>query len=133
MRKTRRLRILLDSNALLWWLQQSARLSSDGYAAIADPDNHIAVSAASAWEIEIKRSAGKLRAPLDLREQIDAEGFEPLFVTIQHAVAAGRLPQHHGDPFDRMLVAQAQIEGLTLLTSDPTFGRYGVPVLDAWR
>jgi PIN domain nuclease of toxin-antitoxin system len=79
----------------------------------------------------MKRVAGKLRAPMRLRERLEAENFEALSITVEHAIAAARLPRHHGDPFDRVLAAQAQIERLTLVTRDPVFARYGVPVLAA--
>jgi PIN domain nuclease of toxin-antitoxin system len=93
--------------------------------------NVVTVSAASVWEIEIKRSTGKLRAPAPLRERVDDEGFAALPITVEHAILAARLAQHHSDPFDRMLVAQAQLEGLTLVTRDPVFDRYDVRVLPA--
>ena len=83
-------------------------------------------SAASVWEIVIKRSIGKLNAPDDLPTLLPRMQFQPLAVTLQHANAVGGLPHHHGDPFDRLLIAQAQVENLTILTSDPHFVRYNV-------
>jgi PIN domain nuclease of toxin-antitoxin system len=88
------------------------------------------VSAATIWEIEIKRTLGRLRVPEDILEMVDEAGFQRLSITSEHARAAGRLPLHHGDPFDRMLVAQAQLEGMTLATSDATLAQYGVSVLE---
>ncbi len=129
--RTPSLRLLLDSHALLWWLEESGELSDRAYAAIRAADNEVAVSAVTAWEIEIKRAAGKLRAPFELRERLEADGFAPLAISVDHAIAAGRLPPHHRDTFDRMLVAQAQLERLTVVTRDPVFTRYGVPVLPA--
>lgn len=87
------------------------------------------VSAATAWEIEIKRALGKLSAPEDLPEALAAGGYRPLAVSVHHALAAGRLPPHHRDPFDRMLVAQAVVEGLTIVTGDKRIRGYDVPVL----
>jgi PIN domain nuclease of toxin-antitoxin system len=90
-----------------------------------------AVSAASAWEISIKKALGKLAAPDDLEQQVLAGGFSPLPVSIAHGVAAGQLPRHHEHPFDRMLIAQAFAEGLTIVTRDKRFCDYGVPLLPA--
>jgi len=89
------------------------------------------VSAASAWEISIKKSLGRLEAPDDLVEQLDRHRFQALAVSIAHALAAGALPRLHDDPFDRMLIAQARIEGLTIVTRDPRFERYAVATLPA--
>jgi PIN domain nuclease of toxin-antitoxin system len=89
------------------------------------------VSAATAWEISIKKSLGKLAAPDDLEHQVRAGGFSPLPISIAHGVAAGQLPRHHEDPFDRMLIAQALAEGLTIVTRDKRFGDYGVALLPA--
>jgi PIN domain nuclease of toxin-antitoxin system len=91
------------------------------------------VSAATIWEIEIKRTLGRLRVPEDILEMVDEAGFERLSITSEHARAAGRLPPHHGDPFDRMLVVQAQLEGMTLATSDATLAKYSVNVLEISR
>jgi PIN domain nuclease of toxin-antitoxin system len=87
------------------------------------------VSAVSVWEIAIKRASGKLRVPEDLLEKVADAGFGELDISFEHATLAGALPPHHGDPFDRMLIAQAQIEGLTLVTNDPRIAAYEVPVL----
>ena len=96
-----------------------------------DPSNEVFVSVASAWEISIKGSTGKLEAPDNLAEQIEGAGFIQLLVTFEHAELAGRLPMHHRDPFDRMLVAQAQVEDLVLATRDRNMARYGVEVMEA--
>jgi len=93
--------------------------------------NRVAVSAATIWEVEIKRALGKLVAPDDLIEQLAAHGFAQLPIRFDHAVAAGRLPAHHRDPFDRMLVAQAMLEDLVVITSDESFAAYDVRTLDA--
>ena len=94
---------------------------------IADPDNLVVVSAASAWEISIKKALGKLAAPDDLEQQVRTGGFVPLPISIAHGIAAG----HHEDPFDRMLIAQAFAEGLTIVTRDKRFNDYGVTLLAA--
>jgi len=123
-------RLLLDTHVLLWWLADED-LSTQAREAIADPANLAVVSAASAWEISIKKALGKLAAPDDLEHQVHAGGFLPLPISIAHAVAAGQLARHHEDPFDRMLIAQAFAEGLTIVTHDKRFGDYGVPLLAA--
>lgn len=125
------MRLLLDTHALLWALTNDERLKSETRAAIESPEHVVAVSAVSAWEIEIKRATGKLDPPRDLPEQVERGRFVPLPITIEHAVAAGALPPHHRDPFDRMLIAQAQLEGLTIVTRDRRFQPYSVAVLPA--
>jgi PIN domain nuclease of toxin-antitoxin system len=89
------------------------------------------VSAASVWEAAVKLALGKLRLGRDLATETVAHGFSPLAIAFSHAIEAGGLPPHHGDPFDRMLVAQARVEALTLVSRDPVFGRYDVPILAA--
>jgi PIN domain nuclease of toxin-antitoxin system len=123
-------RLLLDTHALLWWLADEG-LSAPARDAIAEPANLVAVSAASAWEISIKKALGKLVAPDDLEQQVQAGGFVALPISIAHAVAAGALNRHHEDPFDRMLIAQALAEGLTIVTRDKRFNDYGVALLPA--
>lgn len=120
--------LLLDTHALLWWLADSD-LTASALAAIADPDNVVLVSAISVWEIGIKRSLGKLAAPEGLIDAIDDSGFEPLPVSFSHARAAGDLPPHHRDPFDRMLIAQATSDGLHVVTRDVAFEDYDVEIL----
>lgn len=120
--------LLLDSHALLWWLAD-VPMEPDALAAIADGDALVAVSAATVWEIAVKRAIGKLRFDGSLVDAIGHEAFEPLPVSPAHAEQAGGLSPHHRDPFDRMLVAQAQIEDLRIVTRDPAFDAYDVPVL----
>ena len=121
--------LLLDTHALLWWLSDAPALKAEARQAIGEASNIIYVSAASAWEISIKKALGKLDAPNDLHAALLANRFEPLLITIGHATSAGQLPRHHDDPFDRMLIAQAQAEQLTLVTHDTMFRRYGIPVI----
>lgn len=123
------MRLLLDTHALLWSLAEPERIAEDARTAIEDGRNEVLVSAASAWEVAIKRAMGKLEAPDDLGAEIDAAAFGSLAITVEHALAAGALPLHHRDPFDRMLVAQATLEGLTIVTRDPRFEPYEVPTL----
>lgn len=124
------MRLLLDTHVLLWWLADDPALSVQARRLIAN-EPEVLVSAASVWEIAIKRALGKLEVPEDLLEAIDASGIGRLPIGLEHAVIAGALPRHHDDPFDRMLVAQARHEGLTLLTSDARIASYAVAVLPA--
>lgn len=125
------MRLLLDTHVLLWWLADDPSLAREAEGAIANPASVVFVSAATAWEIAIKQALGKLDAPNDLERQIEVNRFEPLSITIGHAYSAGTLPRHHDDPFDRMLVAQALAEGLTIVTRDPRLSPYGVSTLSA--
>lgn len=124
------MRLLLDTHALLWWLADDPELSPAAAGAIAQADV-VAASAASAWEIGIKQALGKLTGPDDLLGELTANGFTHLPITVAHALAAGALPPHHSDPFDRMLVAQAVLENCTLVTRDPRLSAYGVAALRA--
>ena len=121
--------LLLDTHVLLWAIDQPEHLDETARELIRDARNRVVVSAASAWEIVIKRGLGKLRFDADLAGVIDAVGFDPLAVGFEHARVAGELPGVHRDPFDRLLVAQAQVEALTLVTRDPVFAGYDVPTL----
>ena len=125
------MRLLLDTHVLLWWLADDPLLGEAAREGISASDSSVFVSAASAWEISIKQALGKLEAPSDLVRQIEVHRFEPLPITVSHAYAAGALPRHHDDPFDRVLVAQARAEGLILVTRDPRMGLYGVGTLAA--
>lgn len=120
--------LLLDTHVVLWWLDDDRRLPATAAALIADPTTTILVSAASVWEIAIKRALGKLQAPDALPESIAEQGFEWLPIGPSHAWAVRELPRHHGDPFDRLLIAQASVEQLPIVTADRRFGDYGVDV-----
>ena len=120
--------LLLDTHILLWWLSGSRRLHKAARNALADSPRAY-VSAATVWEIAIKIALGKLEFRGEMAEQLAINNMLSLGVTVAHAVAAGALPAHHSDPFDRMLIAQAQLESLTLMTHDARLGDYDVPVL----
>lgn len=123
--------LLLDTHVLLWWLSDDRSLAKAARARIADPETVVFVSAVTAWEIAIKLGLGKLTAPDDLEDQVRHGGFLELPMTIADGLLAGALPHHHDDPFDRMLVAQAQRHGLSVVTRDRTFASYGVTVIPA--
>ncbi len=125
------MRLLLDTHALIWWLAVSPRLGPVARAAVDDPASEVHVSAVSASEIGIKKAIGKLASPDDLEHQVSVNGFIELGLTIKHGLALGALPRHHGDPFDRMLIAQALVEGLTFVTADRVIAEYDVPILAA--
>lgn len=125
------MKLLLDTHAVLWALSDPDRLSPHARDRIAHAGTTVAVSAASAWEIAIKRAAGKLTFDADLSQAIDDADFEELPITVAHALAAGDLPPLHKDPFDRMLVAQAMSDGWTLVTRDIRLHGYGVAVMSA--
>lgn len=121
-------RLLLDTHVFLWWRGEPAKLTAALRAAVAGADV-VFVSAASAWEAAIKSALGRLRLPASIEAGTLASGFERLVITFQHAERAGALPPHHRDPFDRMLVAQAQVEKLTLVTGDRNLEAYDVEIL----
>lgn len=127
------MRILLDTHALLWWLDGDRRLSQRARRLIDSDQTAVLVSAASAWEICTKFRLGKLpgaaAVAADLMGCLDSQGFAPLSITVDHAQRAGSLPGPHRDPFDRVLIAQSQAEDLPLVTVDPVFGLYGVKVI----
>lgn len=125
------MRLLLDTHVLLWWLAADRRLTAAIRRTLTSSESATFVSAATAWEISIKKSLGKLHAPDDLLDQLEQQAFEPLPISIAHALGAGALPRLHDDPFDRMLIAQARLEGLTIATRDPRFAAYGVSTLAA--
>jgi PIN domain nuclease of toxin-antitoxin system len=121
-------RLLLDTHAFLWWRDDSRRLRPRARSAIAEAQI-VFVSAATAWEAAIKVALGRLRIPATIEAGVIDSGFERLPISFSHAELAARLPPHHSDPFDRMLVAQAQVEGLTLVTHDRRLGPYEIEIL----
>jgi len=124
-------RLLLDTNVFIWWLQNNNHLGNKARKLIGDPNNEVYVSAVTGWEISIKRNIGKLKAPENLDEMVEEAGFHHLPITFFHGEQAGQLPPHHRDPFDRMLIAQAQAEGLAIITSDQSFATYGIKTIYA--
>ena len=122
--------LLLDTHVVLWWLTDDPTLSEEIKTRL-DHEPDVWVSAATIWEVSIKQAIGKLAEPAELPERIRGSGFRELSIRFDHAIAAGRLPPLHRDPFDRMLVAQARCEDLTLVTRDPRCKQYDVAVLPA--
>jgi PIN domain nuclease of toxin-antitoxin system len=125
--------LLLDTHAFLWWVMDDPRLSQRARELLADGDNRLLFSAASGWEIAIKTHIGRLALPEPAEHfvpaQLAANAIENLPVLLSHALRTGALPNHHRDPFDRMLVAQSQLEGLPVLSSDPLLAQYEVEVI----
>lgn len=119
-------RFLLDTHVFLWWLADAPALGPRCRALLADQRNEVFVSAATTWEISIKKALGKLDAPEDMDSIVEDEGFSKLPISLYHGQLAGSLPALHRDPFDRMLVAQAQAEGLILMTSDTNISLYNI-------
>lgn len=124
------MRLLLDSHVALWWLEGNPSLGARCRQSLETADE-VRFSAVTPWELGIKRALGRLVMPDGLVEALAASGFEPLAISVAHAEAAPGLPPHHRDPFDRMLVAQAQVESLVLVTGDDTLGPYDVELLEA--
>ena len=123
------MKLLLDTHILLWWLTQDRKLSQTETTIITDPDNLIFVSAATAWEIAVKKMIGKLEAPDDLPAALAANNFLELPISIEHCQKLYHLPLHHHDPFDRIMVAQAMSEGLTLMTRDIKIALYDIRII----
>ena len=119
------MKVLIDTHLLLLWLSAHPSLSQAASAMISDPETTVFISAVSLWEIWLKQSLGKLRIPADFEQRIAQESFESLPLTGSQAREVAALPWHHRDPFDRMLVAQARVEKLTLLTADDRLAAYG--------
>ena len=122
------MRLLLDTHVILWWLTDDPALPGAVKATL-DEEPEVYVSPASIWEVTLKQSIGKLPEPVNLAEEIRDSGFRELPITMEHAIVAGRLPLIHRDPVDRMLVAQAQCEGLTLASRDAHIRHYEVDLL----
>ena len=129
------MKILLDTHVWLWLQTTPERLSEEALASVEDGTNELYLSAASGWEIAIKHALGKLPLPEPperyVPSRLETSGVATLDVAMRHALHVARLPDHHRDPFDRLLLAQAQLEGMRLMTVDPELGRYPVEVLPA--
>ena len=127
------MKLLLDTHAFVWWLANSPKLSKAARDHIAAPENTVYLSAASAWEISTKARIGRWPEAVPLvglfPGVIEANGFEPLAITVRHANHAGSLTAAHADPFDRMLAAQAALEGMALVSLDPAFAEFDISVL----
>ena len=121
------MRLLVDTHIFLWWCADDRRLGSAECEAIRNPANEVYLSAASVWEIVLKQALGRLRVPEPASAAALRLGFQPLPITFEHAEAAASLPSLHRDPFDRLLVAQARVESLTLITHDPSIRSYPGP------
>lgn len=126
-------RLLLDTHAFLWWVNDAPEISAAARHAISDANNECYLSLASCWEMSIKSSLGKLRLAKSIErfvsDQLTANGFTLLNIELRHAAKVEKLPFYHRDPFDRLLIAQALTEKMTLLTADPAFTQYGVKLL----
>ena len=129
------MRVLVDTHVWLWMWSEPEKLRNETRTILEDPETDLHVSAVSAWEISVKAHAGRLRLPTDAGDWLaDARHLADvtqLPIMFAHASRAGSLPAHHRDPFDRMLVAQALVEGLTIVTRDPVFAAYNVPLVSA--
>lgn len=127
------MRALLDTHAFVWWNDGDPRLSDLARETILGSDNEILLSAVTAWEIAIKAGKGLLRLPEPLADYVPSrmalDAMQPLPVEMTHALHVAALPRHHNDPFDRLLIAQAQVEGVPILTSDPNIARYDVEIV----
>ena len=120
--------LLLDTHVVLWWLADDSTLAAEIKERL-DHEPDVYISPATICEVAIKQSLGKLEKPADLAERIRDSGFRHLHITVEHGIVAGRLPLIHRDPFDRMLIAQAKVEHLTLVTRDAHIQQYDVSVL----
>jgi PIN domain nuclease of toxin-antitoxin system len=127
------MKVLLDTHAFLWWITDDQRLSLRAREIISEGENEVFVSAATGWEIAIKAQIGRLGLPTELQqfivEQLKVNAIKSLPIEMRHALHISTLPAHHRDPFDRMLVAQAQLENLPILSTDPDIGKYEVTII----
>jgi PIN domain nuclease of toxin-antitoxin system len=123
------LKLLLDTHSALWWLSGDERFGADAARHLSDVTNQVLLSAAVVWEVAIKRSLGKLQAPADFARTLLGAGVQALAVNLDHAAAVEHLPWHHRDPFDRILIAQASIEGASIISRDDALRPYGVALV----
>ncbi len=124
------MRVLIDTHVFLWWVEGDRALPAKARKVLTDPDNECLISLASAWEMSFKASLGKLKLALPVRRYVDehviVNGFRYLEIGMSHIGRIETLPPHHGDPFDRLLIAQALEEKVPVITADPVFRKYGV-------
>jgi PIN domain nuclease of toxin-antitoxin system len=125
------MKLLLDSHVLVWWLQDPLQLSEPSRKAISNPANEVYMSAANIWELELKMARGKLTMPKGYVDILRQDGIAELSATIQHAEASAGITPHHADPFDRLLISQAMLENMVLVSRDSWFPAYEVPLLRA--
>ncbi|MFP4002542.1 MAG: type II toxin-antitoxin system VapC family toxin [Alphaproteobacteria bacterium] len=123
------MRWLIDSHVFLWWVSDELKVANPAYSVLSDRTNEVFVSVATVWELSIKSALGKLHVKADWQEQVLLNRMTPIAITMRHAQMAAALPFHHRDPFDRMLIAQARTEGLTLITADARISDYDVRLL----
>ena len=127
------MKLLLDTHAFIWWFSEPEKLSPKASALLADVNNDLLLSAASVWEMQIKIQLGKLKFTVSLRELVESQeqtnGVQVLPVGLEHVLALDALPAHHKDPFDRLLMAQANVEDAFLVSGDPAFSSYPVKLL----
>jgi len=127
------LKVLLDTHTFLWWITDDPRLSSHAREIITNGDNELFVSAATGWEIAIKAQLGRIHLPdkpeFFVVEQLHLNGIQSLPIHMSHALHVYNLPKHHSDPFDRIIIAQAQLENLSILTADPKIAKYQVKII----
>lgn len=122
--------LLLDTHVLLWWMDDNPALSKHARDLISEGENFVYISAVVVWEIRIKQALGKLKIPGNFRRVLDEQPFETLDITVEHAHAVGELPAYHRDPFGRMLIAQAKVEGFIIITHDAHFKNYKIPYIN---
>ncbi|OGH15672.1 MAG: hypothetical protein A3C22_00155 [Candidatus Levybacteria bacterium RIFCSPHIGHO2_02_FULL_37_10] len=125
------MRYLLDTHIFIWWMEKNKRLSKDIFNLLNNPQNQIFLSVASVWELIIKKAKKKLKTPKDVQGGIKASGFIPINIEMLHVLDLEKLPMHHNDPFDRIIISQAKIEHLTLITADKKIWKYNLALLKA--
>ena len=127
------MKLLLDTHTLLWWRDNPAELSAVSLTALSDPSNTLFLSMVSLWELQIKVGLNKLSVSVSIsemvRQEVEVNGMQLLPIALDHIYALSSLPHHHRDPFDRLLIAQAQVEGATLVTKDHLIALYSIPTL----
>lgn len=125
------MRYLIDTNIFIWWMEKNKRLSKNLFNLLNNPQNQIFLSVASVWEIVIKKAKKKLKTPKDVEGGVKASGFVAINIEMLHVLGIEKLPIHHNDPFDRIIISQAKAEDLTLVTSDNKIWKYDLRLLKA--